>query len=941
MKKLRQYEIFKIPTDRFTNINNGQIELHPLTLTKREAYENEEVVKIQENQLTHKIFDYFSEFGIKNTKLEMSELIVNIVVPTEAKKSGEKEYAELAKKGFDLNGKHYVRLYSGSGQIRRNTITFIREDLYDPIFNSLLCGLTIDDFGNDFNAAKFNAYCGLNMSGCHLLPDELHPNVCVVDDFEKIRPHYMVNHVTDEAVSYITLPSEDYILRDDQNEYSVSKNKALRKSDKTEFTIHKGIHKEITAEYYDDIINSPALNSFDGQGLMSPEWAKKISEFLDYGYLPAELIIRAPWIKGLLVNIPFHEYFSQFGIQEVVDIFGVPRKIDDIDVIISKSQFKMYKIYAKKCCQEKNNAWDYYIESLKSNNLKWGIVKANNKKDDYEKLLNYQYLQAMELTNDEIDELCERTREFFEKLNSGSIEEIYKNLCLTNGDDAEFKPLFQKVLEINPSFINDTYIRNLILKECSEKINGAKLGKIFVRGNFQFCVSDPVAQMEWILRNHCNVNIEVKGVIPPGYVYSNYWRCTDDSSDELVLMRSPLIDRNEIAKRKLIKEENRYFSHLNSGIVYSIHDLTALQQGGCDFDGDIIFSTNNQIIKNGCYDFEVAKPLFYSLESTDLVGAVTYDNLIQADIRGLNSKVGTISNKGGALYAMLKKYNPESNEYKQIYNQIIGLGQIVGMEIDRIKTAVSPTYPLEWKNHQCKTAQTREFNEVEILSNDEKLGIYRHNRFVPDVKPYYFRYNYKYIDENIKQLERCFDEVSRLNFGVNLRELKELNEIGTENIEMKKLYHQFKFAYPVIDTDCVVNHVCHYFEDLDLNFQRDLKTDSREMLKDYNKKSKIDDDILRDISDLLNNYKRFKKLIAGQRSHHKDCNKSALEQKASSITVLKNYYNKLILEKVNNNGQLALDYIIAASNDEKILWELIENEILSIIRKESEKYANL
>lgn len=63
-RKLKQFEIYKIATSRFTEKKGTKIKINPLTLTKREAVENGELVKIQSNQLTNKILDYFAEFGI-------------------------------------------------------------------------------------------------------------------------------------------------------------------------------------------------------------------------------------------------------------------------------------------------------------------------------------------------------------------------------------------------------------------------------------------------------------------------------------------------------------------------------------------------------------------------------------------------------------------------------------------------------------------------------------------------------------------------------------------------------------------------------------------------------------------------------------------------------------------------------------------------------------
>lgn len=936
-RKLKQYEIYKLTTDRLTEIKGKDIKIIPLDLNKRQALENGEMVKIQSNQLTNKILELF------NGKVNMSDIIVNVVVPPESKRTGEQEYKALATNGFILNGNKYVRLYSGSGQIRRNTITFIREDLYEPIFNTLLCGLTLEDFGDSFNAAKFNAYSGLNMSGCHLLPFNLAPRVCVVDDYEAIRPHTMVNYVTEESVEYITLPDCDFVLKEGQTGFSIMNDKAIRKSDNTEFTIHKGIMKHIKSIPYDEIEGSPQLNSFDGQGLMCPEYAQKVSVYLGYGYIPSEMIIRAPWVKGLLATVPFHEYFNERGITEIVDAFGKVRQIADIDVLLSKAQFKMHKIYKEKCEGTGVNPWDYHVKAMQDNKLKWGVVKPNSKKDDTEKALNYQYLQALQLDNSDIEALCSRTEEFLLRLNSGNIEEVYDNLIVNNkgfldatinNEDCDYKKLFQKVIECNPNLINDKYIRSLIYKECDTKINGAKLGKILIRGNFQFCVSDPLAQLQWIEKNHCNSDIEVVGVVPEGCVYSNYWLNSDDNTGEVVIMRSPLIDRNEISKRKLIQESHQLFRYLESGIVISIHDLTALAGGGFDYDGDILFTTNNEIIAKGCYNYETARPLYYELGSTDLVGEITQYNIIEADIRGLNSKVGTISNKAGSLYAMLTEYESNSDTYNLIYDNIISLGQIVGMEIDRIKTAVSPTFPLTWNALQPKSIQKRDFTCEQTESEEELEGIYRHNALVPDVKPYYFRYNYYYLDYAIRQLEKAFNKVSIMTFGIKLSELIRECECGNATPEMMQLYKQYRKSYPVIDTDCVVNHVCHHFEDFEKSMEKQVRTEGTNMLKDFVTDESLDMELLEQVKNLLDGYSRYKRITARNcNSNMMDSTRKVKESTSNILDMMKSFYKEEVLKLTGGNIQRAFDYIVRASKYESQIWEILDTDILQIIKR--------
>lgn len=546
------------------------------------------------------------------------------------------------------------------------------------------------------------------------------------------------------------------------------------------------------------------------------------------------------------------------------------------------------------------------------------------------------------------------TEEFLKSLNSGDIEVVYNNLLVNGGsyakeklddendidmdeltENSNYKKLFQLVIEANPNFINDKHIRSLILKECTSKFNAAKLGKILVRGNFQFCISDPVAQLEWIAQNHCGADIKVKGKVDAGYIYSNYWMNTKETK-EIVLMRSPLIDRNEIAKRKLVPTTEHYFRYLSSGLIYSIHDLTALQQGGCDFDGDISFSTNNPIILKGSYGYETAKPLYYKLSTTNLVGRITSTNMIRADIRGLNSAVGKISNKGGSLYAKLQNYSPKSKEYKKIYDSIVALGQVVGMEIDRIKTAVSPTMPLEWSWIQGKKYQNLDFEEVQMNTNEEQEGINRHNELVPDYKPYYFRYNYDYINKAISDLNIQFNKVCEYTFGFKLSELIDRCNAKLANDAELQLFEQFKRAYPVIDSDCIVNHICHKFENFERNIKKSMIAEGKNMLVDYvSKNVKLDKDLLNKAINIVDEYKRFKRFTAKSTNvNYKDNKKSKGQRAHEAQNLMSVFYRDKVFELVNGDSQLAFDILVTASKgNEKLVWDIMDSEIIPIISK--------
>ena len=147
MKVLQNlYYVYKIPSNKIKKLE---------TYSFKDASRDGCVVSIGDNLVFAKIREYYGETGdhitlynkvqdirkeikaikkmptsqenidkIKGLQNQLDNMlfiddIVNIKVMTK------KEYREIARTGFNLNGKHYVRFMVGSGQMRRNTVSFI------------------------------------------------------------------------------------------------------------------------------------------------------------------------------------------------------------------------------------------------------------------------------------------------------------------------------------------------------------------------------------------------------------------------------------------------------------------------------------------------------------------------------------------------------------------------------------------------------------------------------------------------------------------------------------------------------------------------------------------------------------------------------------------------------------------------------------------------
>ena len=332
-------------------------------------------------------------------------------------------------------------------------------------------------------------------------------------------------------------------------------------------------------------------------------------------------------------------------------------------------------------------------------------------------------------------------------------------------------------------------------------------------------------------------------------------------------------------------------------------------------------------------NYETAKPLYYELTTTDLVGHINSVNLIKADVRGLNSAVGKISNKGGSLYAKLENYSLDSAEYNSLYNSIISLGQVVGMEIDRIKTAVAPTTPLDWKPLQPKHYTTLDLEELPTNEDEERQGIYAHNALVPDIKPYYMRYNYDYLDKDLKDLYRAFDKVSRYMLGLKFDKVIERCKQGLAKQAEIDLYNQYCAAYPVVDSDCIVNHICHHFENFELNLKKKSIAEGENMLTNFVTDFDLDKDLLARVKSLIEEYKRYRRfLVKTTKTNYNDNNKEKAKQMYEANNLVCKYYLELLLGITGGDFQLMFNYLIKAT-DVKTVWDMLGDYIIPIIRK--------
>lgn len=780
-----------------------------------------------------------------------------------------KEYDRISKSGFKVNGVLFRRLSCSSSQGRNNTVLFVDDKINNKLKEILMNGI---DKNIEVVPNKLNAYFGLNSSSIYEVDV---PRVCVIKDKEI----FMKKNV-------------DFI--DDNDNIN-------------------SCEKEV------------ALNLWDGQGLisvnMSKHWARKNLKI--YDYTPSYYIVRSSWIKGSLFTFDFHKFAKEVAETEFIyDIYGKKHNITEIDVILTASQFKMYKSYS---------SFDEYLKKCNENNIVWGVTRVAPKKLDDYTTTNYQFIQTLNLNDEDIKLLLEPTIKWIDGVmnNNPLYTILFMNGSFNDIEIAKESLLksnnpYLKAIMYNPNMINDTYIKKKIKDLIKKKIKEAMIAKILIRGNFSAMCSDPYGLCEHAF------GIDVRGLLKEGEHYSYYWN--KKGINIVDAMRSPLTWKSEHNLLNLKNEEShkKWYKHLKTCVIYNVWGTDCMRHADGDFDGDLVCTTDNEFFIKGT-DMSLL-PITYNKNVAKKIIIDSEDVLIDADKQSFNSRIGQITNVSTKLYANIPIFNENSMEYNEIIRRLKLLRKEQGNEIDRAKGIETKPFNSEWTI----------FNKINDDDSEEEIKRKKFNNIIlADKKPYFMTYLYNSCkQEYIKHTQNC-DVFSQVKFGITMKELLDKKNKNVD--ELKHVEYYYKFM-PVNMSQCIVNKICCMIEKY-----------NEEKFKSY--KNKNDFDTIKLMMDKNvdwdeKNYNRVKKIYF----EYNKIKRKDLELNDFEIDVLENnndknedyniynnineIYERKLLEISSNTKELAnyavmLCYIENNPLNKDFVWKLCQNGVLENIKNNS------
>ena len=478
----------------------------------------------------------------------------------------------LIKNGFTLNGEEYIPYTASAGQIRLKKFVMIKKSEYERIENTITCGLTVNEINKrgGANTNKYLAYLALQNSATELWQDFDIDKSIVVDDFET-----NVNGIVD----YI-----DYETYD----------------------IYKHVEMEVPIPHT------------DGAGIYLPKVSKK------------NMMVRLPWIKGLMISTPYDQFLKMNSLKYpnchiVKDIYGKDWDIfkDDIQIIFTKSQFKMWKYYS---------SWDDYKNKFKTYNCQAGYC---NEEEDVLPLatINYQMLQTLlDVSDDEVKELIKETSESIIKIGH---DKMTMMKILGADKRNKNKNYFQQSLELYPEMLRDVYTKEVLKDVKKSLVKDAKSGKLYIDGKYTFICPDVYAFMEWLFLGIDKPN----GLLKDCEVSCKLYK----KSDKLDVLRSPHLYFEHAIRNNVINQDiNRWFT--TNGIYVSTHDLIS-KLLMFDVDGDKALVVNDPLlIKLAERNGKGIVPLYYEMKKA-VVEEINPNTLYKGlSMAYTNTTIGLYSN---------------------------------------------------------------------------------------------------------------------------------------------------------------------------------------------------------------------------------------------------------------------------------------------------------
>lgn len=773
----------------------------------------------------------------------------------------------------------YKRFLGTAGSIKKSTIMFINEDIYDNLMEKINNGRytpNVDEDGNPFEPiktyngkelsykfipAKLNAYFALQCSASIPVP---WPRIIVVDD----------------AITNFSAMVRE--VRDNGNKKNLSW-----------ASVSKPSLKNI--EY----------NVSDGMGFITPEMSSKWAEALNEGSEPLSgYNTRCAFLKGMVFTVDFKQFAEEIAHNYIIkDAWGDERDVRDADVIITVSMLKLWNSYA---------GFEDYYENCMKYGYDFCIAKSAPNELRNVHTTNYQYLQDFKFTDEQIDELISPTVLKIKECLGLDWRKLILYMCGTGLDEknvVNVDPICKSIMA-NPELINDPYVRSKVSRMIQKRIRTAKIGVLDVEGDYAIIGNDPYSLLQNMF------GMKITGLLKAGECYHRYW--IDKNVPEVIAFRAPMTSHENVCKLKVVHndEMDKWYKYIKTCCLFNSWDTTAIRLNGADYDSDTSFTTNNQVLLDS---FEYKDTLMCIQSSSDKI-IPTENDYIKSDINGFGDSIGSVTNKATNMISLREKFDPDSEEYKELTYRISTMMNYQQNAIDRIKGVVARPVPREWLDAKM----------FKIKDEDDEKTIHEKQvnaNIAAEIKPWFFIYRYSQLKSELDKYMKACKSNCKIRFGKTLEDLCKSEDKTDE--EEAFLYNYEKYM-PVSRAPGTMNRICWRIEDEfqttdvlpDVEFDYSiLKTDAKYTQEEYDK-----------VAELYDEYNKNMQLFL-KKSNKND---SLKEERDMFVSQLTDEFKSSCCIVCPNSEVLAnilIDICYISSKNKTFAWDVAGDQIFHNILK--------
>ena len=504
------------------------------------------------------------------------------------RKPTQKKYRDMQKQAEDMfrpegvtldfgrGGYRYVAFERSANMGRNSRLSFIREDVYAPVRERIQLGMTI----GLCQLSKLYAYNGLMLtSGTR------------IEDMRIWDPARVV--VVDNPVSLVR--NADIIT-----------------------VVDDGTENPMRRYHRVKTLADVEVTEFDGEGLISPQYAEFIDRYYCGKHVHSSFQIRMPYIKGVVHEVDYKELFRELGVGEITDIWGTVHPIDRVDLILTRSMFKGFG-----WMRDNGLSWAEYLDRCRKYRHALyisGVGQANPTK--YTEL-NYQFLTTAAIRPEEFrpadlplgwdhapeddprDWITKSTEtEYYHTVADEEYRLWHFTSALERENTGSKNVLWAQVLMKNPLFLNEPVFTKELDAQAEKVLKQYAVGRLITLGDVRYLSGDLLRFLHLLVRDKIDsaaslhLTRECLGegeVYAPGAAYPE--------NDRYTLLRNPHIARNEEAVARTPEEigyfRQKYLSHLHYVAMVDSRTLIPERLGGADFDGDTVRTVADPLM-NAC-----------------------------------------------------------------------------------------------------------------------------------------------------------------------------------------------------------------------------------------------------------------------------------------------------------------------------------------------------